>query len=199
MDSPNIEAISSAGVVDYYSRIKPKRATSRLVALAPDVLVIAYCEGAPEAAMYFEKFLECKVTERMIKTIKANVAKKKILVTCEELKKAALSHPITAARLAREPALCDPQHYFRATAPKPEEKKIDLKVTKTAAVKKAVRSAPKSGNDSLTGKPSIFEKPRNQVEVPTALAQDEPTGASEWNKLLDESDAELRKAGLPID
>lgn len=72
------------------------------------MLVLAHCIGAPKTANYFAGRLKCKVTEKMIKTIKSKVAKDIILVTREELEAAARSHPVTAARMAREAAALAP-------------------------------------------------------------------------------------------
>lgn len=105
---------SDVGVADYFNS-HPEDAASILVAKAPDVLVLSHCVGAPKTARYFAKSLGCKVTEKMIKTIKIKVAKDILLVTREELEAAALSHPVTAARMARTPSLCDPQWYRSAT------------------------------------------------------------------------------------
>lgn len=62
------------GVADYFNS-HPEEAASILGVKAPDVLMLARCIGAPKAANYFAGRLKCKVTEKMIKTIKSKVAK----------------------------------------------------------------------------------------------------------------------------
>lgn len=180
MCSPNSEPDPDVGVGDYYKNRKPKRATGRLVALAPHVLVIAYCEGAPEAALYFAERLECKVTERMIKTIKAKVAKKIVHVTREDLEEAACSHPITAARMAREPAMCDPQHYRADIPSEPAQEKI-----KTSNRKDSVKKKP-------VGKPTEEPNPtEKENQKKTAEASTGTDTKSDSKHLTDE---EMREA-----
>ena len=98
------------GVADYYNR-KVVKASSMLAACVPDVLIIAYCEGAPEAARYFAERLGVEVTEKMIKTVKSKVRRSILKVTHEQLVAAAQSHPHTAARLLSDPSMADPQSY----------------------------------------------------------------------------------------
>ena len=133
-----ISVEGEVGVADYYRR-KPKRSTSTLVALAPHVLLLARCEGAPETAKYFSERLGVNVTVKMVKTLKAKVARGALVVTREELEAAAMSHAITAARMIREPAICDPQHYRAAITP--DEEKPDADSVKKATVKAADKKA----------------------------------------------------------
>ncbi|MEI7910354.1 MAG: hypothetical protein WCK77_12015 [Verrucomicrobiota bacterium] len=147
----------NVGVADYFDN-HPEDVASILVAKAPDVLVLARCIGAPKTARYFEERLNCKVTERMIKTLKLKVAKDIILVTREELETAARSHPATAARMAREPSLCDPQSYRAAIKPGPEQAEVNLKIAKKAAAKRAAKNAAKVEIENKT-KTTEFAKP----------------------------------------
>lgn len=198
------------GVADYYSR-KPKRSTGTLVALAPHVLLLARCEGAPETAKYFAERLGVNVTERMIKTLKTKVAQGLIVVTRGELEAAALSHPITAARMIREPAICDPQHYRAAITPEPETHEVEMKkasVRKAAAKKATARKVEKKAEAqkekktqseakttpivqrATSGTPS--EKPNPHPEAPRGMEQivnDEE--AAENARLMEEAERQI--------
>lgn len=103
---PTAAPTSSPGVADYFNG-KPQKTRSVLIALAADILILARCEGAPATARYFSEKLNAPVTEKMIKIIKSKAAKGEIVVTKKELVNAAMSHPITAARVKREPSLCE--------------------------------------------------------------------------------------------
>lgn len=201
------------GVADYYRR-KPKRSTSTLVALAPHVLLLARCEGAPETARYFSERLKVNVTEKMVKTLKYKVSRGLLVVTREELEAAALSHPITAARMIREPAICDPQHYRAAITPEAEDedaaevKKTSVKkAAKKAAAKKSVARSTKTAEAKTTntpaaqaelppptpvavGKPSPLPPARNGAKGLVPIVSDEE--AEENNRLLEEAARRLR-------
>lgn len=190
------------GVADYYNR-KPKRATSRLVALAPDVLLLAHCEGAPETARYFAERLEAKVTVKMIKTIKDKVGRGTLIVTGEELEKAALSHPITAARFAREPWLCDPQFYRAAIVPEHYDGGSSpvKNPAKTASKKPVTKKAPKepdsqppsgdspeitegmsdegaAGESRAHDAEEVEDQPADTAKLPSSQASPPATGAA---------------------
>jgi hypothetical protein len=173
------EPTTSPGVADYYNRRPPKRATSRLVALAPHVLILARCEGAPEAARYFQETLGAKVTERMIKTIKNKVARGTLLVTREELEKAAMSHPTSAARLAREPSLCDPQHYRAANTPGSDDEDEHPPI-----VKRANNTAHKPPNKKAitTTETQPVKKPEVVEEQTPMISPQAKTPSTEQNK-----------------
>lgn len=179
--APSEPVAVEVGVADYFNR-HPEEAASILVAKAPDVLVLARCIGAPKTAAYFAERLKCKVTEKMIKTIKSKVAKDIILVTREELEAAALSHPITAARMAREPSLCDPQHYKTSIKSEPEDhemeaaaKKAAVKktATKKAAAKKAVELSKKTAGTKTPGTPAVGTATQTP-EIPTPPDESPP-------------------------
>jgi hypothetical protein len=108
------------GVADYFNG-RTVKSRSILIAQAADILILARCEGAPKTARYFSARLNLPVTEKMIKVIKAKAAKGEIIVTREDLEKAAMAHPISAARMHREPSLCDPQCY-RSVFPATQKK-----------------------------------------------------------------------------
>lgn len=192
MYTSSTESNYSVGVADYYSR-KPTRPTSRLVALAPDLLLIAHCEGAPEAASYFTERLECEVTERMIKTVKTKVALSKLLITREELEKAAMSHPTMEARVAREPWLCDPQFYCAAITPEQDE--VDLGANKKAATKKAAQVS--KAKDIERKKPS--EKPKPIAKKNSMKTVELPTGVSSNPDQKHLTDEEIQKASALMD
>jgi hypothetical protein len=201
------------GVADYYRR-KPKRSTSTLVALAPHVLLLARCEGAPETARYFTERLGVNVTEKMVKTLKFKVARGLLVVTREELEAAALSHPITAARMIREPAICDPQHYRAAITPEHEDDGAEGEVKKTPvkkaakkpAAKKSVARSTKTAEAKTTdtpaaqaeltpptpsaGKPPPSPPARNGTKGMRQIVSDEE--AEENNRLLEEAARRLR-------
>jgi hypothetical protein len=156
------------GVADYFNT-HPEEAASILVAKAPDVLVLARCIGAPKTANYFAGRLKCRVTEKMIKTIKSKVAKDIILVTREELEAAARSHPITAARMAREPSLCDPQHYKTSIKAEPEDHEVEAGAAKAAVRKTAAKKA------AAKKAAAVRVKKAAETKTPDALP-DKPIG-----------------------
>ncbi len=172
--TPPSHIVVNVGVADYFDT-HPEDVASILVAKAPDVLVLSRCIGAPKTASYFEERLKCKVTERMIKTIKTKVAKDTILVTREELETAARSHPTTAARMAREPSLCDPQRYRAAIKPEPEQAEINLKIAKKAAAKRAAKKS---------GKVEIEAKSKNHETADEPLIS-EPKGFTTTKPVID--------------
>lgn len=183
--APSEPVAVEVGVADYFNR-HPEEAASILVAKAPDVLVLARCIGAPKTANYFAERLKCKVTEKMIKTIKSKVAKDVILVTRKELEAAALSHPITAARMAREPSLCDPQHYKTFIKSKPEDhemetsaKKATVKktATKKAAAKKSAEKSKKTAEAKTPGTPGVGAATQTP-ETPTPPAATTSVGTT---------------------
>jgi hypothetical protein len=171
--SMNIELPSSEiGVADFFEN-EEITAASNLVAKAPDVLVISFCVGAPKTAKYFAKRLRKKVTEKMIKTLKYKVAIGILSVAREELEAAARSHPITAARMLREPAMCDP-HYYRATTSANQEPVV-TKVAKTAtisrrAAKKVARLADNKKTPTTPQPPTV-----KKIIQPSGQAEDLPT------------------------
>lgn len=167
------QAAVEVGVADYFNS-HPEEAASILVAKAPDVLVLARCIGAPKTANYFAGRLKCKVTEKMIKTIKSKVAKEIILVTREELEAAARSHPITAARMAREPSLCDPQHYKTSIKPELEDHEVEAGAAKKAAVKKtsAKKASAKKAAAERSKKPTESKLPK--TGTPSIVGNAEP-------------------------
>lgn len=158
-----------------------------LIALAADILILARCEGAPETARYFSDRLKLSVTEKMIKGIKAKAAKGDIIVTREELEEAAMSHPIPAARMKREPSLCDPQQYRPAFPPPtipgakptiPAAKPVRKIPAKNGKLTKAVKTENSKNPDRVTppansplsgkensGKIEIVRSPGNQQLV----------------------------------
>lgn len=122
MAKPNTpQTPGTPGVADYFNG-RPVKTRSILIALAADILILARCEGAPATARYFTSKLNLPVSEKMIKIIKAKAAKGEIIVTREDLEKAAMAHPISAARMHREPSLCDPQCYRSVFPGKPRKK-----------------------------------------------------------------------------
>lgn len=175
--APSEPVVLDVGVADYFDR-HPEEAVSILVARAPDVLVLSRCIGAPKTAGYFADRLKCKVTEKMIKTIKTKVRKEIILVTREELEAAARSHPTTAARMAREPSLCDPQHYRTSIQPA-EENETETDDGKQAAAKKAAARSKKTAEAKNPGTPDEPKTP-TALESPTKpeppTAPESPTG-----------------------
>jgi hypothetical protein len=204
------------GVADYYSR-KPRRSTGTLVALAPHVLLLARCEGAPETARYFSERLGVNVTEKMVKTLKFKVSRGLLVVTREELEAAALSHPITAARMIREPAICDPQHYRAAITPEeePDEAEVKKAGVKKAAAKKAAKKEAARAKKPAETKPTATPTPGAETPNPpkgttpaaaTNLSPSPPTRnsgkglppivsdaeAEENNRLIEEAARRLR-------
>ena len=166
------------GVADYYSR-KPRRSTGTLVALAPHVLLLARCEGAPETARYFSERLGVTVTEKMIKTLKFKVSRGMLVVTRKELEEAALSHPITAARMIREPAICDPQHYRAAITPEEEpdgEAEVKKAAVKKAAAKKAAKKEAARAKKPADTKPTATPAP--EPKTPAASRAVTPAAAT---------------------
>lgn len=191
MYTPNTESNpSEVGVADYFDN-HPEETASILVAKAPDVLILARCIGAPKTARYFAKRLECKVTEKMIKTIKAKVAKDIILVTREELVAAALSHPITAARMTREPSLCDPQHYRAVITSVSKQEEIDLKIAKEAGTKKEAsrRSAEKIITKQPANEPAQARKKAAGAMAKEPIATPPESESGEPNSVGKESNA----------
>jgi hypothetical protein len=116
-----VEPAGSPGVADYFNA-KPQKPRSVLIAMAADIIILSRCEGAPATARYFAQKLNFPVTEKMIKSIKSKAAKGEIVVTKDELVTAAMSHPITAARVKREPYLCEIKPPTVATNRLPELK-----------------------------------------------------------------------------
>jgi len=157
----------NVGVADYFD-LHPEEAGSILMAKTPDVLVLARCIGAPKTARYFAARLHAKVTEKMIKTLKSKVTRGVLLVTREELERAALSHPVTAAIYSRDPSLCDPESYRTSIVRRPSHEK-EKQAPVARRVKKATTHSTTKEAKSATGPPSAVEKPIEEKE------QDPPT------------------------
>lgn len=180
---------SEIGVADFFEN-EETSAASDLIAKAPDVLVISYCVGAPKTAKYFAKRLRKKVTEKMIKTLKFKVSINNLSVTREELEKAALSHPVTAARMLREPAMCDPHYYCAIITANPEPDVT--KVAKTATINK--REAKKAARliDNRTTPTTPQPPTAKKIFQPSGQAEDLPTTKEieEISALLNADDEE---------
>ena len=185
----NSELSSEIGVADFFDN-EETTAGGDLIEKAPHVLVISFCVGAPKTAEYFAKRLGKKVTEKMIKTVKYKMSMGFISVTREELERAALSHPKTAARMLREPAVCDP-HYYRASTTAKPEKNVNKDAKTTTITRRAAKKAARliDNKKAPPASPPLTEK---KIIQPGSNAEDLPSLAEieEIKSMLDFDDEE---------
>ena len=176
---------TNAGVADYFESIGADSGIM-LIAKAPDVIILAKIIGAPRAAHYFSKAFGLKVTEKQIKGIKAKVASGRFTVTKEELILAANSHPISAARLLREPSIAEPGTYRLVTTPegpvKVAVKKTPTKKVNGVAVKPIANAVLPEGTEADL---ESNQNPEAPPDVPSDVPSDTP--APEVRRCLSEA------------
>lgn len=151
---------------------------------AADVVIIARIDGAPKAAQFFSTEEGVEVSEKQVKILLRKVREGEIIVTREELIAAAKSHPKAAQYLLRNPSLVDPRGKRTASLPASSE----TIATKESA---SIDEKPLKNNQGDSTKVSA-----KHIITPPRAAGSQAT--AEKNEMLDEVDAALVAAGIPV-
>lgn len=136
-----------------------------LVPMAAEVVLLTRMGGTRKVARFFSDFLGKKISRRPIETILKRVKKGEIIVTEEQIRRAASRHPMAQRFVEKAPWIVDPKS--EATiVPEPQKPAKQLGKTKRKSSKTESKTDAKSEPDSeqkatenlgkTESKPSIF-------------------------------------------
>ena len=110
-----------------------KMARGILIPYAVEVAVIARMGGVRQAAQYMAEFFGRSISQRTVEELLRKIREGKIKVTEEDIRHAALTHPLAARYFQLYPSLANPRAEIEEFSQAPSQGKKQTKENKPAA------------------------------------------------------------------